>query len=163
MRYHPITRRIQDILVQNQCWFESFEHRPVRTSEEAAAVRPGYSLDQGAKAIILRVKQADSDTRFVMLVLPANLRFDNSKVKAFLGASDIRFATKDEISSLTDGVELGGVPPFGNLFELDVIADPTLFENERIVFNAGDKRFSIAMRSFDYRHLVRPIVAPIVE
>jgi Ala-tRNA(Pro) deacylase len=98
-----------------------------------------------------------------MLVYPANLRFDNSKVKAFLGASDIRFATKNEISSLTDGVEVGGVPPFGDLFGLDVIADPTLFKNERIVFNAGDKRFSIAMRSSDYKHLVRPIITCIVE
>lgn len=62
---------------------------------------------------------------------------------------------------LTDGVEVGGVPPFGNLFGLKVIADRRLFENEKIVFNAGDRRFSIAMRSSDYKRLVDPDIADI--
>ena len=58
---------------------------------------------------------------------------------------------------MTDGVQPGGVPPFGNLFELPVYAVPELFDVERIVFNAGDRRFSLAMRSSDYRRLARPV------
>ena len=96
-----------------------------------------------------------------MLVFPADLRFDKERVKALFGAKDIRFATDEEVSSLTDGVQVGGVPPFGNLFNLEVIADPKLFEIEKIVFNAGDRRFSVAMKSEDYRRVVNPQVAPI--
>jgi Ala-tRNA(Pro) deacylase len=58
-------------------------------------------------------------------------------------------------------VEPGGVPPFGNLFDLGVIADQELFGNEKIVFNAGDRRFSVAMKSEDYRQLANPVVASI--
>ncbi len=161
MAYHQVAEEIRRLLTENQCWFETFEHEPVRTSEEAASVRPGYSLEQGAKAIIIRAKRSKRDKWFVMLVLPADLRFDNSKVKDLLEVKDIRFATREEIAKLTEGVELGGVPPFGNLFDIEVVADPKLFENDKIVFNAGDKRFSVALKSADYEQLVHPTIADI--
>ena len=154
MSYHEVVSRILGILQQNNCWHETFEHEPVRTSEEAARTRPGYTLHQGAKAMIVRAKGAES--RFVMLVLPADLRFDNPKVKALLHAKDIRFASEEEVVQLTGGVQPGAVPPFGNLFNLEVIADPALFENEKIVFNAGDRTFSVAMKSEDFRKIVNP-------
>ncbi len=154
---HKLTRRIVDLLDEAGCWYETFHHRPVRTSEEAAAARLGYSLNQGAKAIILRVKRTNKDKFFVMLVFPADRKFDAKRVKAYFGARDIRFATEAEVSALTNGAQPGGVPPFGNLFELPVYAAPELFELERIVFNAGDRRFSLAMRSSDYRRLARPV------
>jgi len=163
MEYHKITKQITDILKENNLWFETFEHEPVRTSEEAAKIRPGYDLNQGAKAMIVRVKISESNKKFVMLVLPGDLRFDNSKVKNIFGAKDVRFATESEISEITKGVQVGGVPPFGNLFGLEVIADPKLFENEKIIFNAGDRRFSIAMFSKDYEAVVKPQITSIIQ
>ena len=163
MSYHPAVARILDLLSANQAWFETFEHEPVRTSEEAARTRPGYTLHQGAKAIVVRVKRSESDKRFLMLVFPADLRFDNAKVKTLFGAKDVRFASEDEVAQLTDGVQPGAVPPFGNLFGLHVVADPAVFENEKIVFNAGDRCFSVAMKSADYRSIVNPQVSDIVR
>lgn len=162
-KYHKVTSDIVDLLKKNGCWYETFEHEPVKTSEEAAKIRPGYTLHQGAKAMIVRVKKSESEKKFVMLVLPADLRFDNDKVKKYFTSKDIRFATEEEISHITDGVQIGGVPPFGNLFDLEVLADPTLFGNEKIVFNAGDRCFSIAMKSEDYKSLVAPIITDIVK
>src|SRR3989338_2274398 len=158
MSYHPVVTRITDLLKSSSCWFETFEHQAVRTSQEAAAIRPGYTLHQGAKAMIVRVKITEADKRFVMLVMPADLRFDTVKVKNLFGAKDIRFATVEEVGKVTGGVEPGGVPPFGNLFNIEVIVDPKLFENEKIVFNAGDRCFSIGMLPADYRELVKPKV-----
>ena len=163
MTFHPSVACILDLLKSNDAWFETFEHEPVRTSEEAARTRPGYSLHQGAKAIVIRIKRSESDKRFVMLVFPADLRFDNAKVKALFGAKDVRFASEDEVAHLTNGVQPGAVPPFGNLFGLHVVADPSVFENEKIVFNAGDRCFSVAMKSADYRAIVVPQVSDIVR
>lgn len=156
MPLHPLTDKIQKLLQESHCWFETFTHKPVRTSEEAANVRAGYSLQQGAKALIVKTKQANGQEQFAMLVLPGDLRLDNKKVKSVLSAKDTRFATPEEISSLTEGVVPGGVPPFGNLFGIKVIVDPKLFDNEKIVFNAGDRGFSIAMKASDYQRLVAP-------
>jgi prolyl-tRNA editing enzyme YbaK/EbsC (Cys-tRNA(Pro) deacylase) len=161
-KYHPVVSKILNILKENKCWYETFEHKPVRTSEEAAKIRTGYTLHQGAKAMIVRVKKSENNKKFVMLVFPADLRFDNEKVRKLFGAKDIRLATEQEVSDLTVGVQVGGVPPLGNLFKLEVIADPKLFGNEKIVFNAGDRRFSIAMKSKDYKEIVNPTVEKIV-
>jgi len=163
MEYHPVVNQIIELIKKSGFWYESFEHAPVKTSEEAAKIRVGYTLQQGAKAMIVKVKKSSTDNKFAMLVLPANLRFDNKKVKKLLQAKDICFATAEEIAIITNGVQVGGVPPFGNLFGIEVIVDPQLFKNEKIVFNAGDRSFSVAMKSADYRTLVNPQIYPITK
>jgi prolyl-tRNA editing enzyme YbaK/EbsC (Cys-tRNA(Pro) deacylase) len=156
MEYHPVTKQIIDLLQQNNCWFQIFEHAPVRTSEEAAKLRPGFTLHQGAKALIVKTQNRQKQKSLAMLVFPADLKFDAKKVKSILGVKDLRFATEEEVASLTAGIQAGGVPPFGNLFNLEVFVDESLFGNEKIIFNAGDRRVSIAMKSEDYRKLVNP-------
>jgi len=162
MTRHPITHQILDLLIENNCWYETFEHEEVRTSEEAAKTRPGYTLEQGAKAIIVRAKVPNEGKKFLMLVMPADQKFSNDKVKALLGAKDMRFATEEEVAEITHDVKPGGVPPFGNLFGLDVITDKTLYDNEKIVFNAGERGFSVAMMAEDYKALVKPQIAELV-
>lgn len=162
MDYHPVVGKIRSLLDSRHIWYETFEHREVRTCDEAADVRTGYTLEQGSKALILRVKNAESGKFFAMLVMPAHLKFDSGKVKKTLKSNDIRFATAEEVGQITGGVLPGGVPPFGTLFNLRVIADPALFANEKIVFNAGDRRYSIAMKTEDYRSIVNPEVVSIV-
>lgn len=160
MDYHPVTTQIVDLLKSNGYWYETFEHEPVRTSEEAAKVRYGYSIEQGAKALIVRIKSKEQ-SEFIMLVMPAQLRLDTKKAKQYLHIKDLRFATEEEVGKVTNGVLVGGVPPFGNIFHIKTIVDPKLFLNEKIVFNAGDRRYSVAMLSQDYKNLVNPIIIDI--
>ena len=63
-----------------------------------------------------------------------------------------------EVDEITNGVKPGGVPPFGNLFSLPVYVDQTLLENEEIIFNAGNRCFSIARRSNDYLKMVNSLI-----
>jgi prolyl-tRNA editing enzyme YbaK/EbsC (Cys-tRNA(Pro) deacylase) len=163
MEYHPVVEKIKSILIERGVAFDTFEHEPVRTSEEASKVRTGYTIEQGTKALIARVKERGGAKRFVMLVVPGNKKFDPKKVKAFTGFTDIRFATEEEVAEVTGGVLPGGVPPFGNLFNLDVYADTTIFNNERIIFNAGDRSFSIGMPSVDYKSIVNPKIGDIAQ
>lgn len=164
MKYHKTVREILTLLKRHSIWFETFEHEPVRTSQEAAHVRnERYTLKQGAKALIIRVKKSPLEPYFVMIVLSGSDKFDGKIIKKLLGAHDIRFASIEEVAHITQGIEPGGVPPFGNLFGLRVFVDPTLLLNEKIIFNAGDRRFSIGMKSEDYVSLVKPYVESIVQ
>lgn len=162
MPYHPVTKQIADLLTEHHVPFRTFEHAPVRTSEEAVALRQGFTLHQGAKALIVRARDKNNATFFAMLVFPADLKFDSKKAKAATHAKSISFATEEEVARATGGVQVGGVPPFGNLFGLPVYVDESLFENEEIIFNAGDRSFSIAMKSADYRDLVPSMTSHIV-
>ena len=124
-------------------------------------MRDGYTLRQGAKALIVRAKDASGGRRFMMLVMPADRRFDKRKLRDNANVRNARFATVEEVAEITDGVEPGGVPPFGGLYGLDVICDAALFENKRNVFNAGDRSFSVGMGAEDYRRLAEPCVVDI--
>jgi prolyl-tRNA editing enzyme YbaK/EbsC (Cys-tRNA(Pro) deacylase) len=165
MQYHPITQQIVDLLKTNSVWFKTFEHEAVTTSEDAARVRPHYTLHQGAKAIVVKGEKKNKEDVFLMLVVPADLRLDSKKVRGALELRSFRFATEEEISDITKGIQRGGVPPFGNLFSkpIAVHVDSKMFENERIIFNAGDRCFSVAMKSEDYKRLVCPLIVDIVE
>jgi Ala-tRNA(Pro) deacylase len=156
-KYHPVTEQIQEFLREHGIRFKTFEHAPVRTSAEAQALRPEYKLSQGAKALIIghRSKAIDnSEKKFTMFVMPADRRLDGSKAKDILKTKKFSFATEEEVLQVTSGVQPGGVPPFGNLFNIPLYVDPTLFENEEIIFNAGDKSFSLSMKAEDYKKAV---------
>ena len=152
----PMTQRIEDLLKERDCWFETFSHGEVLTSLEAAATRPGYSLHQGAKALIVRFKPRGGSKQFALLIMAADMMFDNRKAKEVLNTKDLRFATEAEVREVTSGILPGGVPPFGNLFGLEVYLDQAIMDVDKIVFNAGDRRFSVALRLKDYVNLVNP-------
>ena len=128
-----------------------------------AALRPEYKLSQGAKAMIIRVKHKDGERSFAMFVFPGDKKIDGKKAKNIFKAKGITFANKEESDKITDGIEFGGVPPFGNLFGLPVYADKTLLDNKEIIFNCGDSRASIAMNAQDYIDLVQPVLESFIS
>ena len=161
--FHPVAATIESILNEGGFWYERFEHEPVRTSEEASRVRPEYSLRQGAKSLILKGKRGSAGRQFIMVVVPGDRQFDKQKLRDQTGYSDVRFATPDEVGHLTGGIIPGGVPPWGNLFNLPVFADTAIFANKKIIFNAGDRSVSVAMYSEDYRKLAKPQVYELTQ
>lgn len=158
---HPLADRIEQILKEQGSWYERFEHEPVRTSHEAALVRPEYGQKQGAKSLIVKGKRPGEEKQFFMVVVPGDKQFDKHKLRSATGFSDVRFASEEEVHTITNGVIPGGVPPWGNLFQILVIADEGIFTNETMIFNAGDRKVSIAMRTHDYLAIVAPTVAAI--
>ena len=159
---HPCVNKIKMLIEKKGAWYDYLEHKPVRTSEEAAGVRGNkYTQSQGAKALIVRIKEYGGNKYFCMIVVPGDIRFDDEKTKELFNAKDIRFATEEEVSKITNGVLVGGVPPFGNLFKIPVFVDKKVIENKIIVFNAGDKRVTIAIFTKDYIDLVNPQVVDI--
>ena len=155
--FHPCVNEIRSLLEKNHIQYEFLEHEPVRTSLEAAQVRPDkYTLSQGAKALIVRIKENGGHKYFAMFVIPGDRKFNYPKTKELFQAKDIRFATELEVCELTHAIKLGGLPPFGNLFGLKVFMDKKVLDNEQMIFNAGDKRVSIVLATKDYQKLVDP-------
>jgi Ala-tRNA(Pro) deacylase len=141
--------RVEALLRDRGVPFTVLRHRPVYTSEEAAAVR-GTPLASGAKALV--VKAGD---RFVMLVIPADRKLDSRRAREALGVKALRFASREEVESLT-GLQPGSIPPFGSLFGLPTYCDPALGENASINFNAGDHGISVQMAYDDYVRVEGP-------
>jgi prolyl-tRNA editing enzyme YbaK/EbsC (Cys-tRNA(Pro) deacylase) len=149
-----IPDRIRAWLAAETVSFREVHHAPTRTSEESARAR-GEELRVGGKALLIKV-----DDVFRLFVLSAARRLDSAAIKRQFAAKKTRFATPEELRELT-GLDPGSVPPFGGpILPFPLYADPSVFENERIAFNAGSLTDSIVMAAEDYRRLVTPEVFP---
>ena len=146
-----IFEKIIKLLEDNGIVFQLFEHEPVFTSEQAAKIR-NTQMKQGAKAIIF-----SADGKSILAVVPGDRRVDAKVFKKLYDIKDLRLLTADEVKELT-GLEIGAIPPLGNVMNLQTYADACLFENEEIVFNAGAHTKSILMKAKDFQELAKPII-----
>ncbi|MBI3399401.1 MAG: YbaK/EbsC family protein [Deltaproteobacteria bacterium] len=148
-----ISMKLKKFLDENKVSYQVAAHSEVYTAQEIAAALhvPGKELIK-----VVMVKAGDS---FVMTVLPASRRIDMVKLREVLGNKAIRLATEEEFKTLFPDCEPGAMPPFGNLYGLDVYADKALTDDEEIFFQAGSHIESIKMRYKDYERLVKPKVA----
>ncbi len=148
--------RLVAALTEASVPFVHTHHPPVFTSAEAAAAR-GTELCSGAKALIVKGRDG-----FTMAVIPADLTLHSNVLRKHLGSKRMRFATKDEVWSIT-GLTPGSIPPFGSLFGLDTICDIRLAENDRINFNAGSHTESFQMGYEAYIAYEKPQIAEIAK
>lgn len=153
-----IYEEITKLLYKESIGFQSLSHEPVYTSAEASKIRPDISLHQGAKAIVLKVKMAKgaTDEKFIMAVVPGDMRINTKVLKKELKCYDLVFAKPEEVVSIS-GVEPGAVPPFGNLVNLQVYMATSFSDVEKIAFNPGRHDRTIIMDKTDYIRLVKPI------
>lgn len=126
--------------------YEYMEHEEVRTSEEAAKVRK-EPLKIGAKAIV-----CFADKKPILIVVPGDRKIDFKKFKLLYNIKDLRMASSEEVTKLTT-VPIGAVPPLGSVMNLRTYCDEKVFENNKIAFNAGDRKVTIKMKAKDFKTL----------
>lgn len=147
-----IVEAIRGWLQTESATFREVHHAPTRTSEESALAR-GENLRIGGKALLIKV-----DAEFRLFILSADRKLDSAAIRIHFQAKKTRFASPEELLRMT-GLVPGSVPPFGApILPFPLYADPSVFENERIAFNAGSLTDSIIMSIDDYRRLARPEV-----
>lgn len=151
-RSELLLNEIRAWLTREGVVYREIHHEPTRTSEDSARAR-GEELRVGGKALLIKV-----DETFHLFVLSADRKLDSAAIKTYFGARKTRFATPEELKEMT-GLVPGSVPPFGApIVPFPLYADDSVFENERIAFNAGSLTDSIVMPTGDYRRLAKPEV-----
>ena len=133
--------------------FEHKIHDATPTSEESARVR-GTALEEGIKALILRGKQSKKNYQFN---LPAHLKIDMKRV-AEIVKEKCEFEDPAVIQERF-GLLIGGIPPFGNLLNLETFYDERIQTSQRAAFNCGLATESIIMSVSDLIELVDPKIA----
>jgi Ala-tRNA(Pro) deacylase len=106
-----------------------------------------------AKTIILKI-----DQQTAMVVLPAPFKVNIDFFKDLSETNNVRLATEKEVQEIFPDCEIGAMPPFGNLYSIDVYVATQLTEDEEIAFNAGNHRQLIQMKYVDFERLVHPVV-----
>jgi Ala-tRNA(Pro) deacylase len=105
----------------------------------------------GGKALLMKV-----GGEHVLFVISAAQRVDSAAIRRQLGVKKLRFASAEELHELT-GLVPGAVPPFGEpVLPFPLCADESVFENDRIAFNAGSLTDSIILSVADWERIARP-------
>lgn len=128
------------------------QHSKAYTAQEVAASAhiSGYEV---AKTVMVKI-----DGEMAMAVLPASYRLDFDRLKEATGAKEVELADESEFEELFPKCELGAMPPFGNLYDMDVFVAERLTEDEQIAFSAGNHTELIQMDYDDFERLVEPTV-----
>jgi len=147
-----VLKKLKDYLEQNQVSYELGYHVRVYTAQEIAAAQhvPGKEM---AKVVMVK-----TDGKNIMLVLPASYRVEMKKLKGVLNSKKVVMVKEEEFQELFPDCEIGAMPPFGNLYNLEVWVDQVLTEDDFIVFRAGSHVETLRIKYSDYARLVSPKV-----
>lgn len=149
MPVETLTRYLDD----NGVKYVTIKHSTAYTAQQIAesAHIPG---DEMAKTVMVML-----DGRLAMAVLRGTDKVDLDLLRGVAGAKAAELAGEVQFQGEFPGVELGAMPPFGNLYGMAVYVDEGLARDERIAFNAGTHSELIQLDYADFERLVKPTVA----
>lgn len=145
-------RKLKEFLDQNKIKYVSIIHSTAYTAQEVAASAhvAGREL---AKTVIVEL-----DGKMAMAVLPANRKIVLQDLRDVTGCDQVKFASEDEFRTRFPDCETGAMPPFGNLYGMDVYVAEALCHNSDIAFNAGSHTEVLRLTFKDFERLVHPRV-----
>lgn len=143
-------QRLEEYLRANQVKYQTIPHPLAYTAQEVAASAhiPGREM---AKTVMVKL-----DGRLAMVVVPASERVHLGRLREATGTGEVALASEWDFKDRFPECELGAMPPFGNLYGLDVFVSDSLTEDEEIAFNAGTHSELVRMRYRDFERLVDP-------
>ncbi len=146
-------RKLKEFLKREGIRYTSIYHSLAYTSQEVAALVhiPGKDL---AKTVMVKL-----DEKMAMAVLPASHQIELELLRVAAGAREVHLATEEEFRDLFPECEIGAMPPFGNLYGMEVYVAPALAEDQAIAFNAGSHHELLKLAYEDFVRLVHPRVA----
>jgi Ala-tRNA(Pro) deacylase len=144
------SKKLKSFLDENKIKYVSIQHSSAYTAQEIAAIAhiPGKDL---AKTVIIKI-----DGKMAMAVLPASFKVSFENLKDTLGVKEARLAYEQEFIDKFPDCEVGAMPPFGNIYGMEVFVAESLAEDEEIAFNACSHTELIKMTFADFEKLVKP-------
>jgi Ala-tRNA(Pro) deacylase len=144
------SKKLKAFLDENKIKYITIKHSSAYTAQEIAAIAhiPGKDL---AKTVIIKI-----DGKMAMAVLPASYKVSFDDLKDTLGVKEVRLAYEQEFIDKFPDCEVGAMPPFGNIYGLDVFVADSLADDEEIAFNACSHTELIKMNFSDFERLVKP-------
>ncbi len=145
-------QKLKEFLDSRQIKYVTISHSRAFTAQEVAA-SAHISGKEMAKTVMVKM-----DGRMAMAVLPASDKVDFELLKAASGVGTVELAGEAEFRGMFPECETGAMPPFGNLYGMDVYVSDALTADEEIAFNAGTHTELIRMSYRDFESLVKPKV-----
>ena len=147
-----LSTKLKEYLNQENIKYTTINHSTAYTAQEIAQLAhiPG---DEMAKTVIVKI-----DGEQAMVVLPATEHIDLELLEGALGADKVSLASEKEFMPQFSECEIGAMPPFGNLYHMDVYVEEALSHDKMIAFSACSHNELIQMSYEDFASLAKPKV-----
>ena len=143
--------RMRQYLDEQNIKYSILQHSPAYTAQEVAE-SVHVTGRHFAKCVMVKI-----DGRLAQVVLPASDQVDLKRMAQSVGATSVELAREDDFQESFPDCEVGAMPPFGNLFGMEVFVSPHLTAADRIAFNAGNHTDVMQLSYGDFQRLVDPI------
>ena len=143
-------KKLKTYLDENHVKYVSIKHSNAYTSQEVAS-SAHVSGKEFAKTVIIKIGE-----EMGMAVLPASYQVDFKLLNEVFGSKKVSLATEAEFKYHFPDCDVGAMPPFGNLYDMEVYVAEALAKNREIAFNAGTHSEIIRMDYDDFERLVQP-------
>jgi Ala-tRNA(Pro) deacylase len=145
----PLTK-IRKFLDKHNIKYTIIKHSSAYTAQEIAA-SAHISGKELAKTVMIKF-----DGKMAMAVLPASYKISFDDLKEVLGVEKVRLAYEQEFMDKFPDCEVGAMPPFGNLYGMEVYVAESLADDEEIAFNACSHTELIRMKYKNFEELAKP-------
>lgn len=145
-------KKLKAFLDEANIKYVTISHSMAFTSQDIAA-SAHVSGKEFAKTVMIKI-----DGAMAMAVLPASYHIDFDSLRKIFDTKFVTLATEPEFKDRFPDCELGAMPPFGNLYGMEVYVADALTKNKEIAFNAGTHTELIRLSYADYERLVKPRV-----
>ena len=153
--------KVKELLEKNNVEYKCFTHSEGISSVEANKIRTNsghnYSLQQQMKCLVVK----HGKDSYSLVVVPGDAKYSNKKLRELLGSSNVRLPSPEEVMHLT-GIKIGGVHPFGSIFNLKTYLDENFLKENEVVCNCGDRCCSMTFSIQDYIKIENPQVVDVV-
>jgi len=142
--------KLKKYLDDNNVPYVTITHSQAFTAQQVAASAHIKGREM-AKTVIIKIND-----KLAMAVLPATYHVDFHLLKEITGNENVVLAHESEFKEIFEDCETGAMPPFGNLYNMDVFVAQSLTADVEIAFNAGTHSELIRMGYSDFERLVKP-------
>ena len=150
-----ISVKVRDFMKENDVDYEVIQHGVTYTAQETAA-----SVHRPGREVVKPVLITDGE-KFVLAIVDAPHLVDLDRFARVSGMEGAVLAQESDMRELFPDCEPGAMPPFGNLYGIEVYCDSKLAEDDSITFNACTHHEAVRMKWDDFQRLVRPVMVDI--
>ena len=143
-----VAMTLKEYLDTNEFEYEVIDHFPFPNSRNFTEDEKKLN-NKIAKPLLL-----GHEDSYLLAVIPASHRLDIDRLNQAM-ARGLTVMNSNELDETFRDCERDSIPPCGDLYGVDTIVDPALFDEEDVYFEAGDHEIMIHMTGLDFRRLLQ--------
>lgn len=149
-----ISQQIRKFLENHHVKYSVINHPTAYTASQIAqsAHIPGRQL---AKVVVVKI-----DDKLAIVTLPAHTHLDIDNIKKISCGKKVKLAREHEFNTEFPGCEVGAMPPFGELYDMDVYFADSLTQQDWLAFNGGTHSDLLKIDCKELLKLIHPKLLP---